>query len=340
MRFPQNIEKSEYDNVLSQINEHRSKTQLKPIKLTSVSQYCNNYNILSNLCKYNWNEETYFLEDFDRIIEALEQPNSRTKKPLTDNSKRNYLNGVIVLQQTCGTDGEIIKKFIERRDSLNEKYNQEKENCEYNEKEKEVLVSSEQIDEMLVKIKKELIGLDAWSPREGLSDKTFNLLQFYTMMSLYKQHHLRNDFASLNVIKKRDFNKLGPDMTTNTNFLLLENKGFKIVLNDFKTNKDGKTTEIDITDKQTLTLLRKYIKVIGTGVPLFTFQNAPMTSNQLTCFLQKYTKEYLGKKLGTRMLRKIFYSEKYGDLIVELKKDAKENLHSTGVAMDIYTNKN
>jgi hypothetical protein len=338
MRFPQNIPKNEYENVLKQINDHRSTKQMKPLKMASAAQYCNNYNILSKLCEYDPEAPDYFLEDYDTIMKGLDQPNARTKKPLTDNSRRNYLNGVIVLLQTLGADSAIIMKFIETRDNLNEKYNEVKAKTEYSEKEKEVLVSTEQIDEMLKKIKKELIGLDAWSPREGLSDKTFNLLQFYTMMSLYRQHHLRNDFASLNVIRKRAYNKLTDDMKMGTNFLLIEGKGYTIVLNDFKTNKDGKTTEIKITDKNTLTLLRKYIKVIGDDKPLFTFHDCPMSSNQLTCFLQKYTREYLGKKIGTRMLRKIFYTEKYGDLIVDLKKDAKENLHSTGVAMDIYTN--
>tara|TARA_R110000737_G_scaffold351161_2_gene392485 strand:+ start:10606 stop:11634 length:1029 start_codon:yes stop_codon:yes gene_type:complete len=341
MRFPQNIPKNEFETILTQINEHRSTKQMKPLKMASVAQYCANYNILSKLCEYDPESPDYFLEDYDTIMTGLDQPNQRTKKPLTDNSKRNYLNGVIVLLQTLGAESEIIMKFINTRDSLNEKYNEIKEKSEYTDEEKESLVTHEQIDQMLSKIKKELIGLDAWTPREGLSDKTFNLLQFYTMMSLYRQHHLRNDFASLNVIRKREYNKLGDDMKANTNFLLLENKGFTIVLNDFKTNKEGKTTEIAITDKPTLTLLRKYIKVIGAsgGMPLFAFHDCQMSSNQLTCFLQKYTKEYLGKKLGTRMLRKIFYTEKYGGLIEELKNDAKENLHSTGVAMDIYTQK-
>ena len=65
--------------------------------------------------------------------------------------------------------------------------------------------------------------------------------------------------------------------------------------------------------------------------------NKQMTSKMFTDFMLKYNNKYLGHKIGTRMLRKIFYSEKYGDAIAQLKADCDASLHSVGTAMNIYT---
>ena len=332
MRFTQNIDKSDYQVIGDQINAHRLTKQQSPLKMSSINQYCSNYNIISKLCDYKTEDETYFLADYDRVISSM----NKNEKPLSENTKRNYLNSVITMSQTCDIESSIIQKFVDDRDGYNKKYNDKKEAGEvFSEEEMTHQITQNDIIKVLIQIRKEVKGLDAYRPKSEITKKTYNLLQFYTLLSLYSQHRLRNDFASLQVITKRDYNAL-EDKTGN--YLLVKGRDISIVLNDYKTNKDGTEKVIDITDKKLITLLKNYIKVIGTNTPLFTGPtDLQMTSNQLTVFLQKYTKEYLGKKVSTRLLRKIFYTEKYGHLINELKKDATDNLHSTGTAMNIYT---
>ena len=335
MRFAAQIAKDDYTTIGEQINAHRSTRQQAPLKASSIAQYCSNYNILSRLCDYKSEDPLYFIEDYDRVHDALLKPNKRTQKTLTDNSRRNYLNSVIIMSQTAESPGDVIQKFVNDRDALNQKYNDIKAKGQYSEDEEQIKVSQDEIDEMLGKIKKELKGVYSLS-KSDLSANTYNLLQFFTMMSLYKEHRLRNDFASLNVVGLREFNHLTSDVKQGTNFLVV-GKTVQIVLYDYKTKKNQDPMHIDITNKELLQVVRKYIGVIGKGVPLFTGPTGhQMTSNQLTTFLQKYTFEYLGKRISTRMLRKIFYSEKYGHMVQELKQDAKENLHSVGVALDIY----
>tara|TARA_R110000824_G_scaffold111335_2_gene259706 strand:+ start:392 stop:1435 length:1044 start_codon:yes stop_codon:yes gene_type:complete len=335
MRFSSLIAKADFPLIGDQINAHRSKSQMAPLKASSVGQYCSNYNIMSRLTEYKWDDPVYFLEDYDRIHAALLLPNKRTHKELTENSRRNYLNAVIVMSQVAGCEGSTIQKFVDDRDALNQKYNESKQNGAYTPDEEANVVTQEEIEAMLLKLKKDLAGITQVS-RSSVPDKLFQKLQFYTMMSLYKEHRLRNDFATLQVIGLRPFKKLGDDMKKGTNFLVV-GKDIKIVLHDFKTNKGNNAMEIPLTDKPLIRLVKNYIGMIGMNVPLFTGPTGlMMTSNQLTTFLQKHTLEYLGKRISTRLLRKIFYSEKYGHMVQELKQDAKENLHSVGVALDIY----
>ena len=64
-----------------------------------------------------------------------------------------------------------------------------------------------------------------------------------------------------------------------------------------------------------------------------------LTSNDMTMLFQKYNEMYLGKKIGTKMLRHSFYTEKYGDIAEELVGDAQQSLHSVGTAINHYTHK-
>ena len=85
-------------------------------------------------------------------------------------------------------------------------------------------------------------------------------------------------------------------------------------------------------------IMRKFIKITGAEGYLFTVDgDKPFTTNQFTQFLQKWNKTILGKPIGTRMMRKIFYTDKYDEEIIdELQKDADNNLHSVSTAVNIY----
>ena len=326
----------EFEQVFEAINAWRKEIQLNPLKKSSVKQYCGNYNILSTLCKAQNDDDKYFLEDYENISKALLQPNGNTGKVLTENSRRNYLNSVIVMSQTLGLDGDTIQKFVDDRDELNVKYTKAKKEDIFNDAEKDCKITEKDIDEMLKKLDKRITSLDIWkADMNNITEKDFELVQFFVMMMLYKHHRLRNDFSSLHIItlkkyKLLEFNKVN-------NYLLIKGREIEIILNDFKTNKNENQEIIRITNKHLKTILKRYIKIIGNDNPLFSRDGeTPLTTNQLTVFLQKNNMEHLGYKLSTRLLRKIFYTEKYGDVADTLKNDAAANLHSTGTAMNIY----
>jgi len=61
--------------------------------------------------------------------------------------------------------------------------------------------------------------------------------------------------------------------------------------------------------------------------------NEPINkSNDMTRLLNKI----FNKKIGSSMLRNMYLTNKYGDMIGELKKDTKEMSTSVDVALDTY----
>ena len=57
-----------------------------------------------------------FLKDFDGIVEKI----SKYK----DNTRKNYLNAIIVALKALKTDDKLVKRYEELRDSYNQKYSE------------------------------------------------------------------------------------------------------------------------------------------------------------------------------------------------------------------------
>ena len=57
-----------------------------------------------------------FLKDFDGIVEKI----SKYK----DNTRKNYLNAIIVALKALKTDDNLVKRYEELRDSYNQKYSE------------------------------------------------------------------------------------------------------------------------------------------------------------------------------------------------------------------------
>ena len=107
-----------------------------------------------------------------------------------------------------------------------------------------------------------------------------------------------------------------------------------------------------IEDKQLKAVLRRFLKVNETlykpvvEAPLFkTSSGKAINRNELSKILLKYSDMYLGKKISTTLLRKIFLSSKYGgegglkEQLEELAKDNRVMAHSKEVALNSYVKK-
>ena len=64
-----------------------------------------------------------------------------------------------------------------------------------------------------------------------------------------------------------------------------------------------------------------------------------MTRNELSQLLLKTSKKYMNKNISTTMLRKIYLSSKYSDVLDDMKQDAKIMGHSTATAQNVYIKK-
>ena len=186
-------------------------------------------------------------------------------------------------------------------------------------------------------------------------------------MKFHSEHNMRNDCASLHWITQQNWRGIGQEQKESKNWLIGKSKGrgaydWRIQLNDYKTKKStDKAFDVECS-KSLSKLINHYLtnhwkkhyvtfEDIQTTNDYSNFQMSPVfvkgrndenvlepiTSNDMTVILQKYNQIYLGKKIGTKMLRRSFYTEKYSDIASDLKDDATSSLHSVGTAILHYT---
>jgi hypothetical protein len=128
-------------------------------------------------------------------------------------------------------------------------------------------------------------------------------LQDYIILRLYHEYPLRNDMASLHVIddeKKIEDNK---------NYLVVGDKEYKIILQQYKTAKRYGKKEY-VLDNNLKRLVKKLLKHNDSGFLLLNKnRKSKMTRNNLTLHLNRIFMKYTGKKIGSSMLRHIQSSE-------------------------------
>jgi len=137
------------------------------------------------------------------------------------------------------------------------------------------------------------------------------------------------DYYNMYVVKSKK------EATDNTkNYFLIKDK--KFIFNSFKTKKSEGQQILNIPDKL-YKLLLQYIKVnkINDGELLLSNNGKIYNVNTITFILNKI----FNKKIGSTMLRHIFLSNKYGDVLNEKEEDAKAMGHSVNMQNDYIKKK-
>jgi len=125
---------------------------------------------------------------------------------------------------------------------------------------------------------------------------------------------------------------------TQKNFIDLVNKNF--VLNNYKTAGTYKTQIVPIND-ELFNIIKLYIKFRGlkeSNIPfLVDYEEKPiLESNALTAKLNNI---FDGHKIGSSMLRKMYLTNKYSDVMENMKEDAENMGTSTNVMQTNYIKK-
>tara|TARA_R110000803_G_scaffold160802_1_gene224649 strand:+ start:98 stop:1063 length:966 start_codon:yes stop_codon:yes gene_type:complete len=255
---------------------------------------------------------------FDEIEKKLEGK--------SDNTKRNYYNAIIVLLQASKTPPKILRKYETVRDELNEKYDKNS-TAGLSDKQKENFIELELIENMLVKMKKEILLKKL--NKKDLKDFTKDdkeLYDAYFLFSSYIQLPLRNDLAMTKIITKHQYNDLDEKEKEQNNYLVLAKKNFFLSLNNYKTSKKYNEKIIEIP-KSLMSIYRPYINKQREFGYILTKKNGdPITKNYLTQFFQKISKKYLKKNISSVMMRKIVLSNKFASV----NKEKSDMAHITG----------
>lgn len=301
--------------------------KIKPdLSKKSVKVYVNTINkIIKDLkgC-----EDLKCLEDEKKVIKYL---NSLKVSYLT---VRNYYNTIIVFLQALDYPNELIKKYQDNRDKLNEDYLTHQKTGDKTAKQSKNWATLEEINKVVDDLDNEIKKTNS-----GFNNKKYiNKVQLLFILKFFLSIPLRNDLGNnTKIIKLADYKKLSKDDKDSNNYYVYSPQKSFLSLSQYKTFKKYGLKIIDIPKE-----IKKYFSKWYSLNPNPKFllvnlnNNEPMTSHQLTILLTKFFKKTLDKNIASTMLRHIILSEKFGEMKKEQEKMAEKMGHSVNTQQTIY----
>ena len=255
-----------------------------------------------------------FLNDVESICKKISH--------LSDNTKKSYIISICTVLKNSNKQ-DLYDLYFSLLKDFNSKLSV---NISKSDKQEQNWLNQDQVLQL-----REKLGREVPSKIEISShyDKLLNylLLSLYTMLP-----PRRNIDYSMMFISN--------DMTnTNHNYLDIKNKQF--IFNNYKTAGKYKTIKIDIPD-DLFNVIKKYLKNHHFKSKLknkkyeFPFLLTALGTEFTSDGITKRLSKIFGKKIGSSMLRNIFLSSKYSDVINDLKDDAADMGTSVNTALNNY----
>lgn len=253
-------------------------------------------------------------EDLKDIFEYIK------KSSVKDTTKLAYLNSIIGLKKA---DAKLVKgdlkDVVDYRDRLNvEVENGRKEN-NLNDRQSKAMEK--------VKMGDVTKFVDKLNENKSKSTKD---LEDYLLVKMMSKYPIRNDFMEVRLTKhKMDLKK-----PLNSLFVPAAKGEAILAINDDKTSKTYGQRRIkidaDITSdiKKLMKDGRKYLFVNAKG--------QPMSSSSFSHRLNRLFQKEFGVPVSSTIMRKIFLTDKYGDVVKDMKNDADMMGHSTATQKDNY----
>lgn len=307
---------SNYINVLS------NKLKEKNLSDNSVKLYLRNLRLLNNDKSF---KNLKFLNKPEEIMTKLKN------KKLSDNTIRNYIITIVSALQTNGeASKKVYNKYLEILKKMNSDYSKkQKENKKTDTQEQNWITWDD-----IIKKHDELKKIVETYNKKELTEDEYNILLSYMVLSLYFYIPPRRnaDYSLMFIVKK------GEPENKNYNYLVLNEK--KFIFNRYKTMKTNGQQIIEFDNKlnEVINKYLKYHPLIQNSKKydnvrfLVTYNGSALDKvNSITRILNKVFNK---KKVGSSMLRHIYLTSKYGDVLKEQKKDAQEMGHTVGMAQD------
>ena len=266
-----------------------------------------------NLLKLNDNKEIknfIFLKNKDEVLTKI--------KDLKPTTQRSYIISICSILR----DNTKMKKTYDEYFELLKSYNDTlRVNNEKSTTQEKNWITQEEVLKVHKTLKEDIEN--SLSKKRKIDKQLFKKLLNYMILSLYTliQPRRNKDYSLMRISSNMD--------DTNFNYLVIDKKNnMKFILNNYKTEKKYHSVEIDIPDdlKQVILLYLKYhplkleLKNKEFNIPFLVEDGKELkTSTEITKILNKI----FDKKISSSMLRNIFLTSKYGDLVNELKQDTK-----------------
>ena len=284
----------------------------KPISDSSKKLYTRNLLKLNNdqpITNFN------FLKDPKNILNMI-----KDYKPTT---QRSYIIAICtVLKNSKHQD--LYNKYYEILSNFN---NQLKVRTDKTDKQEKNWLSNDSIDKISNELKSKVV-------KKVRNKEDYNILLNYMVLCLYTLHPPRRniDYSLMKISNNMDDDKY--------NYLDMDKEQF--IFNNYKTQGKYNSVVVPIENE-----LMKVIHMYLNNHPeknklknknynvhfLKSFYNEDIKASQeITRILNKI----FGKKIGSSMLRTLYLSNKYSNVIEELKEDTKDMSTSVGTALNNY----
>jgi hypothetical protein len=270
-----------------------------------------------------------FLSDVDSIKEKLDK-----YKP---NTQRSYIISIVSLLKSLKDKqpkkyGKLYDSYYQILEGMNKTL---KDQTSKTDTEKESWIGQDKVRE---RFDAQLKVVDDFKDKKKLTPEEYEKLLHLVVISLFVlQKPRRNkDYQEMFVTKKHK-----PELGTEKNFVDLFKNEF--IFNAYKTRGKyaAQTVSINPQLRDILDLYLKHhplkAKLKDGIIPLLVdAQGEPFTqTNSLTRILNKI----FGMKVGSSMLRKLFLTDKYADVMKQMKEDTTEMGTSSGTAQTNYIKK-
>lgn len=239
--------------------------------------------------------------------------------------------------------GRTYKKYIEEYESLADGKRKEIREKKTRDKTKKQEQNWLDWDEIL-HIKKDYKHLiSSLLNKRKITENDYKIILNNFVLALYTDLCPRRNLDYLDMVI---VNKYNDDMDNSKNYLSIDD--MKLIFNVYKTSKKYGKEIIDYSDndifQNNLSLylrhhpsLKKYKKK-NFSVPLLVkFSGEPFTQiNSITRILNKI----FDKKIGATMLRSIYHTSKFGDVIKDMENTCSDMAHSVPTAINFYVKNN
>jgi hypothetical protein len=284
-----------------------------------------------NLLKLNDNKPIKsfnFLKNKEEILNKI--------KELKPTTQRSYIISICSVLRDIPKYKKMYEEYFELLKDFN---NDLKVNTDKSEKQEKNWISQEEVLSVHKKLKEDVMNL--LQKKRKIDKAVFNKLLNYTILSLYTLINPRRnkDYSLMKIASNTD--------DENYNYLMIDKKNtMKFLLNKYKTDKKYHSVEIDVPDdlKEVIQLYLKYhplkaeLKKKDYDIPFLVDEQGKGFKNRTE--ITKILNKIFGKKISSSMLRNIFLTDKYGNVMEELKKDTKAMATSVDVAMNNYIKEN
>jgi hypothetical protein len=257
-----------------------------------------------------------YLKDTEKIIEkieAIENPNTKRSAYISIvtalKNKKPYKKYYDIYHAKMMGVNAILNKESFKTDKTKER--------QENVKMEDVLTRQKELSSVMTELQK----------KRKITDEQYERLHDLVVASLY---------TLLPPRRSLDFSAMVVGESTENKELNYYHNG-KFYFNNFKTKKTG-TQIVDVPQElqDILKMWIKFKKGEDKHLLLRLTTNEPYTAHDMTQLLKK---SFNNKDIGISVLRNVYLSTNFGDIIKDLKKDAEDMGTSMGTALGTYIKK-